>query len=105
MNHKFGRHGKSAFGKKMPPAARPGGKAGGKKADCYFFFFLVASKAACAACVLAARCWNLSTRPAVSTNFCWPVKNGWQALQIPTMITGLVERVLTVLPHAQRISA
>ena len=32
-----------------------------------------ASNAAWAACVLAARCWNLSTRPAVSTNFCWPV--------------------------------
>src|ERR1051326_7613649 len=51
------------------------------------------------------RCWNLSTRPAVSTNFCWPVKKGWQELQIPTIITGLVERVLITLPHAQRISA
>ena len=29
--------------------------------------------AAWAACVLAKRCWNLSTRPAVSTNFCCPV--------------------------------
>jgi hypothetical protein len=27
---------------------------------------------------------NRSTRPAVSTNFCFPVKNGWQALQIST---------------------
>src|SRR5215470_11777491 len=70
----------------------------------YFFFFLLAT-AAWAAWVLAMRCWNLSTRPAVSTNFCCPVKNGWQALQMPTIITGLVERVLITLPQAQRISA
>jgi len=38
----------------------------------YFFFFFVAA-AAWAAWVLAMRCWNLSTRPAVSTNFCVPV--------------------------------
>src|SRR5437870_5851054 len=71
----------------------------------YFFFFLDTAAAACAACVLTMRCWNLSTRPAVSTNFCWPVKKGWQALQIPTIITGLVERVLITLPQAQRTSA
>src|SRR5207249_10759657 len=70
----------------------------------YFFFFLEAA-AAWAAWVLTMRCWNLSTRPAVSTNFCWPVKKGWQALQIPTIITGLVERVLITLPQAQRTSA
>src|SRR5207249_10935638 len=58
-----------------------------------------------AAWVLTMRCWNLSTRPAVSTNFCWPVKKGWQELQMPTIITGLVERVLITLPQAQRISA
>jgi hypothetical protein len=49
------------------------GTAGGWLESGYFFFFLVASKATRAASVLAARCWNLSTRPAVSTNFCWPV--------------------------------
>src|SRR6516225_5184162 len=77
---------------------------GGKMSKRYFFFFLTAA-AAWAAWVLARRCWNLSTRPAVSTNFCWPVKKGWHALQIPTIMTGLVERVLTTLPQAQRISA
>src|SRR2546429_9809945 len=71
----------------------------------YFFFFLGAAAAAWAAWVLAMRCWNLSTRPAVSTNFCWPVKKGWQELQIPTMMTGLVERVLITLPQGQRTSA
>src|SRR5215813_2473220 len=70
-----------------------------------YFFFLLAAAAACAAWVLAMRCWNLSTRPAVSTNFCWPGKNGWHRLQIPTMISGLVERVLITLPQAHRISA
>ena len=39
----------------------------------YFFFFLPAAAAAWAACVLTMRCWNLSTRPAVSTNFWVPV--------------------------------
>jgi hypothetical protein len=28
--------------------------------------------------------WNRSTRPAVSTSFCLPVKNGWQFEQIST---------------------
>jgi hypothetical protein len=51
----------------------PKQSAGGKMSKSYFFFFLVAANASWAACVLAARCWNLSTRPAVSTNFCWPV--------------------------------
>ena len=31
--------------------------------------------------------------------------DGWQALQMPTMITGRVNRVLITLPQAQRISA
>lgn len=44
---------------------------------------------------------NRSTRPAVSTNFCFPVKNGWQALQISTLMRGAVLRVVNVLPHAQ----
>src|ERR1041385_2907169 len=43
-----------------------------------------------------------STRPAVSINFCLPVKNGWQLEQISTWMSPLcVERVLKVLPHAQ----
>jgi hypothetical protein len=44
---------------------------------------------------------NRSTRPAVSTNFCFPVKNGWQALQISTLILASVLRVVNVLPQAQ----
>src|SRR5712691_642263 len=30
--------------------------------------------------------WKRSTRPAVSTSFCFPVKNGWQFEQISTFI-------------------
>ena len=39
--------------------------------------------------------WKRSTRPAVSTNFCLPVKNGWQLEQISTrsMSPLMVERV------------
>ena len=44
---------------------------------------------------------NFSTRPSVSTIFCLPVKNGWQAEQISTRSCGLVDRVSNVLPHAQ----
>src|SRR5207302_10994189 len=45
---------------------------------------------------------NLSTRPAVSINFCRPVKNGWQDEQISTRISPLcVERVVNVWPQAQ----
>src|SRR5437016_187723 len=44
---------------------------------------------------------NRSTRPAVSTNFCFPVKNGWQALQISTLIFAVVLRVTNVFPQAQ----
>src|SRR5207248_7787234 len=43
-----------------------------------------------------------STRPAVSTSFCLPVKNGWQAEQISTwMSPRWVERVPNTLPQAQ----
>src|SRR5438105_224645 len=43
-----------------------------------------------------------STRPAVSTSFCLPVKNGWQAEQISSMMSPLwVDRVVKLLPHAQ----
>src|SRR5213595_1149275 len=42
-----------------------------------------------------------STRPAVSTNFCLPVKNGWHAEQISTLILATVLRVVKVLPQAQ----
>src|SRR5581483_10852850 len=48
------------------------------------------------------RLLNRSTRPAVSTSFCLPVKNGWHAEQISTCRSSLrVERVLNGSPHAQ----
>src|ERR1700739_3886844 len=43
-----------------------------------------------------------STRPAVSTSFCLPVKNGWQLEQISTWMSPLwVERVAKLAPQAQ----
>jgi hypothetical protein len=48
---------------------------------------------------------NRSTRPAVSISFCFPVKNGWQTLQMSVWISACVERVWNVLPHAQRTVA
>ena len=47
--------------------------------------------------MLAKRC----TRPPESISFCWPVKNGWQALQMSTRISDFVERVWKVLPQVQ----
>lgn len=45
---------------------------------------------------------NRSTRPAVSTSLCLPVKNGWQTEQISTWMSPLwVERVSKLLPQAQ----
>jgi hypothetical protein len=43
---------------------------------------------------------NRSTRPAVSTSFCLPVKKGWHFEQISRWISGFVDRVLKVSPHA-----
>ena len=43
---------------------------------------------------------NLSTRPAVSTNFCSPVKKGWQAAQMPILRLSRVERVRYAAPQA-----
>lgn len=40
-------------------------------------------------------------RPAESTSFCVPVKNGWQFEQISTRISPFVERVFHSAPHAQ----
>src|SRR4029077_10249453 len=43
-----------------------------------------------------------STRPAVSINFCLPVKNGWHAEQISTLMSPRwAERVTKALPQAQ----
>ena len=48
---------------------------------------------------------NRSTRPAVSTSFCLPVKNGWQLEQMSRWSSPTVERVCHVLPHAHRTVA
>jgi hypothetical protein len=50
--------------------------------------------------VLPYFCRNRSTRPAVSTSFCFPVKNGWHAEQMSVWISALVERVWKRLPQA-----
>src|SRR2546427_12182705 len=51
--------------------------------------------------VVAPYFWrNRSTRPAVSTSFCLPVKYGWHLAQTSTWIRGTVERVTKLLPHA-----
>jgi hypothetical protein len=47
------------------------------------------------------RFWKRSTRPAVSTNFCVPVKNGWHFEQMPMRMSLRVDFVLMMLPHAQ----
>lgn len=41
-------------------------------------FLEVAGRAALIEATFLVRSWNFSTRRAVSTNFCLPVKNGWQ---------------------------
>jgi hypothetical protein len=44
---------------------------------------------------------NFSTLPAVSSNLCNPVKNGWHFEQISTLIFCFVERVWITSPQAQ----
>ena len=44
---------------------------------------------------------NRSTRPAVSSSFCFPVKNGWQLEQTSKCSSETVERVCQLLPQAQ----
>src|SRR5215469_8837996 len=67
-------------------------------ANCERDYFLPA-----AAGTLAYFFWKRSTRPAVSTSFCLPVKNGWQLEQISTrsILPLMVERVWKVFPQAQ----
>src|SRR6266403_2899273 len=63
------------------------------------YFLAAVDLAAASAYFLVKR----STRPAVSTSFCLPVKKGWQFEQISTrsMSPLMVERVWKVLPQAQ----
>jgi hypothetical protein len=50
----------------------------------------------------AYRCLNFSIRPAVSISFCLPVKKGWQAEQISTLISVMTEPSSTSLPQAHK---
>src|SRR6266705_6883237 len=62
------------------------------------YFLAAADLAAASAYFLVKR----STRPAVSTSFCLPVKNGWQFEQISRLMAPLwVDRVVNAFPHAQ----
>src|ERR1700758_2921099 len=63
------------------------------------YFLAAAVFAAASAYFLVKR----STRPAVSTSFCLPVKNGWQFEQISTRNISplIVERVGKEFPQAQ----
>ena len=45
--------------------------------------------------------WNFSIRPAVSTYFNLPVKNGWHSLQISTFNSFLILRVVNLFPQPQ----
>ena len=65
----------------------------------YLYFLAELALAAASAYFLVKR----STRPAVSTSFCLPVKKGWQLEQISTrsMSPLIVERVWNVWPQAQ----
>ena len=49
---------------------------------------------------LAYFCRKRSTRPAVSSRRCLPVKNGWQTEHTSVWISDCVERVWKVLPQA-----
>src|SRR5258708_3449467 len=72
---------------------------GGGYAKKEYYFFAAAVLAAASAYFLVKR----STRPAVSINFCLPVKKGWQFEQISTRSVSplMVERVVKLWPQAQ----
>src|ERR1700676_2743311 len=68
------------------------------------YFFLLASLIAfCASAAFSYFFVKRSTRPAVSSSFCLPVKKGWQFEQISTRSKAplIVERVGNVCPQAQ----
>src|ERR1700687_2161495 len=66
-------------------------------------YFLAASAFLIASADLAYLRWKRSTRPAVSSSFCFPGKKGWQLEQTSRRrrLPLKVERVLKVLPQAQ----
>jgi hypothetical protein len=45
--------------------------------------------------------WKRSTRPSLSTNFCLPVKKGWQLEQISKWSSLTLALVLNEFPQAQ----
>src|SRR5712675_49080 len=65
-------------------------------------YFFASSDLTAAGAFLAYLRRKRSTRPAVSMSFCLPVKKGWQAEQISTLISPLcAERVINAFPQAQ----
>src|SRR5665213_2029916 len=87
----------SALQQERPPRFAEASRSG----YCESYFASCAAISAFLASVAANLRRNRSIRPAVSTSFCLPVKNGWQAEQISTTIAPLwVERVWNVLPQA-----
>src|SRR5438067_10711785 len=78
---------------------------GGGTARAGLIYFVAASPSAAASVPLLRRLsqlylrWNFSTRPVVSTYFILPVKNGWHAEQISTVMFFLVLRVVNLLPQ------
>src|SRR6266567_998857 len=67
--------------------------------ECLCYFLAAVALAAASAYFLVKR----STRPAVSSSFCLPVKKGWQFEQISTRSISplIVERVEKLFPQAQ----
>src|SRR5882762_748012 len=74
-------------------------KSGGEPQHSKDYFLAASTLAAASAYFLVKR----STRPAVSTSFCLPVKKGWQFEQISTFSRSplMVERVVKLWPQAQ----
>src|SRR5262249_41287236 len=95
--------GRNQMGAPEPSSA--GAELGFRAADGYFAACsLAVAAAAAASCLRLSQLylrWNFSTRPVVSTYFILPVKNGWHAEQISTVIFLRVLRVTNLLPQPQ----
>ena len=71
-----------------------------ERAACFSFLLRCFKVEVNAACFFAFSS-NFSTRRAVSTSFCLPVKNGWHFEQISTAIASFVESDSNPFPQAQ----
>src|SRR5712671_2986727 len=85
----------ATFQQQRQGGARPTHKA-------YFLAVSALAASALPASLLAYLRRKRSIRPAVSSNFCLPVKKGWQAEQISTLMSPrCAERVTNAFPQAQ----